>query len=132
MPIQEVAALVVILIALGGAAGSVTRYVVDTWISERAASAFPWGTFVINMSGAFLLGTLFALAIERDVLPASVRPTLMIGFLGAYTTFSTLTLETWRLIEGGATLLAIANIFGSAALGLVAVVLGLAVGRVIA
>lgn len=124
--------MVLLLIALGGAAGSVTRYVVDTWVSERLASAFPWGTFVVNLSGSFLLGMLFALAIERDALPASIRPPLMIGFLGAYTTFSTLTVETWRLVEGGAMLLAVANIVGSAALGLVAVVAGLGVGRVIA
>jgi fluoride exporter len=124
--------LVLLLIALGGAAGSVTRYVVDTWVSERVASAFPWGTFVINMSGSFLVGVLFALAIERNALPASIRPPLMIGFLGAYTTFSTLTLETWRLVEGGATWLAAANVLGSAALGVLAMVFGLAVGRVLA
>ncbi|HVL53082.1 MAG TPA: CrcB family protein [Vitreimonas sp.] len=124
--------MVLLLIALGGAAGSVTRYVVDTWVSERVASAFPWGTFVINMSGSFLVGVLFALAIERNALPASIRPPLMIGFLGAYTTFSTLTLETWRLVEGGATWLAAANVLGSAALGVLAMVFGLAVGRVLA
>lgn len=124
--------MVFVLIALGGAAGSVTRYAVDTWVSERAASAFPWGTFVVNLSGSFLLGVLFALAIERDALPAVIRPPLMIGFLGAYTTFSTLTLETWRLVEGGAGVLALVNLAGSVALGVVAVVLGLAAGRVLA
>ena len=71
-----------VLIALGGAAGAISRYLIDTWISDRAGGAFPWGTLVINLSGSLVLGLLFALAIERDVLPASVRGPLMIGFIG--------------------------------------------------
>ena len=82
-----------VLIAIGGASGAVGRYLVDIWVSGRAASAFPWGTFVVNMSGSFLLGLLFALATERQVLPADIRLPVMIGFVGAYTTFSTLMLE---------------------------------------
>jgi len=118
-----------VLIAAGGAAGAVSRYLVDTWVSERAASAFPWGTLVVNLSGSFVLGLLFALAIERDVLRADIRLPVMVGFVGAYTTFSTLMLETWRLVEGGAIPLALINLFGSAALGMVALVAGLAIGR---
>ncbi len=118
-----------VLIAIGGAAGAVSRYVVDAWVSERAASAFPWGTFVVNMSGSFVLGFLFALATERQVLPAEIRLPVMVGFVGAYTTFSTLMLESWRLVEGGAIGLAAVNIVGSAALGIVALVAGLSIGR---
>jgi len=118
-----------VLIAAGGAAGAVSRYLVDTWVSERAASAFPWGTLVVNLSGSFVLGLLFALAIERDVLRADIRLPVMVGFVGAYTTFSSLMLETWRLVEGGAIPLALINLFGSAALGMVALVAGLAIGR---
>lgn len=122
----------IVLVALGGAAGAAVRYVVDGWIAERAATAFPLGTLVVNLSGSFALGLLFALAIERDVLPADVRGPVMIGFLGAYTTFSTLTLETWRLWEDGAVGLALANVVGSSLLGLVVVVAGLTIGRAIA
>jgi CrcB protein len=118
-----------VLIAIGGAAGAVARYVVDGWVAERAAGAFPWGTLVVNASGSFVLGVLFALAIERDVLPADVRGPLMIGFLGAYTTFSTLMLESWRLWEDGAVGIALANVLGSVVVGLVAVVAGLTLGR---
>jgi CrcB protein len=118
-----------LLVAVGGAAGAVARYVVDGWVAERAAGAFPWGTLVVNASGSFVLGMLFALAIERDVLPADVRGPLMIGFLGAYTTFSTLMLETWRLWEDGAVGIALANVLGSVVVGLVAVVAGLTLGR---
>lgn len=120
----------ILLVALGGAAGAVTRYVVDTWIAQRAG-AFPLGTLVINLSGTLLLGFLFALAIERGVLPREVRAPLMIGFLGAYTTFSTLMLESWRLWEDGAGALAAVNLAGSLVLGVVALVAGLALGRAI-
>lgn len=121
-----------VFIAIGGAAGATTRYVVDAWVSERAEGAFPWGTFVVNISGSLILGLLFALAIERGVLPASVRGPLLIGFIGAYTTFSTLMLESWRLIESGAVVLGLANLVGSSVIGMVAVVGGLLLGRALA
>ena len=122
----------ILLIAAGGAAGAVSRYLVDAFISDRFGGAFPLGTFLINITGSFALGLLFALAIERSVLPADFRGPLMIGFLGAYTTFSTLMLESWRLVEDGAIALALANIAGSMVLGVVAVVAGLAIGRAVA
>ncbi len=118
-----------ILIAVGGAAGAVTRYVVDGLVLARTGADFPWGTLAINLSGSFLVGLLFALAIEGDVLRQDVRGPLMIGFLGAYTTFSTLMLETWRLWEDGAVLVALANVVGSSAIGIVALVAGLTLGR---
>ena len=121
-----------VLVAVGGAAGATVRYVVDQWVSQRAEGAFPWGTLVVNLSGSVLLGLLFALAIERGVLPASVRAPVMIGFIGAYTTFSTLMLESWRLIEDGAVVLGLANLVGSSLLGMVALVGGLMIGRALA
>ena len=121
-----------VLIAIGGAAGAVSRYVLDEFVAERAPGAFPWGTLTINLSGSLLLGLLFALATERGVLPASIRGPLMIGFLGAYTTFSTLMLESWRLWEDGAVGLALSNALGSVVLGLVAVFIGLTIGRALA
>jgi CrcB protein len=118
-----------VLVGVGGFFGAIARRVVDLWVSERADSAFPFGTLVVNLTGAFVLGLLFAWATERDVLPAEIRAPVMIGFIGAYTTFSTWMLESWRLVEDGAWQLAALNIAGSVALGLVAVVAGLAVGR---
>jgi CrcB protein len=118
-----------LLVGVGGFFGAIARRAVDLFVSDRAGSAFPFGTFVINLSGSFLLGLLFAWATERDVLPASIRGPVMIGFIGAYTTFSTWMLESWRLVEDGAWQLATINIVGSVALGLVAVIAGLAVGR---
>ena len=119
----------VLLVAIGGAAGAATRYIVDGWISNRASDAFPWGTLVINLSGSALLGILFALAIERGVLPASIRGPLIVGFLGAYTTFSTVMLDSWRLWENGVVGLAAWNAFGSVVFGLFAVFVGLTIGR---
>jgi fluoride exporter len=121
----------VVLVAVGGAAGAVARFLVDGFVTERAGGVFPWGTLVINASGSFVLGLLFALAMERGILPAEIRPPLMIGFLGAYTTFSTYMLESWRLVESGSVGLAIANLAGSTLIGLLAVIGGLAVGRAI-
>lgn len=118
-----------ILIGVGGFAGAIVRYLVDGAVIERTGGGFPWGTLVINVSGSFLLGLLFALTAERALLPADVRGPLMIGFLGAYTTFSTFMLESWRLAEMGAWGPALANLGGSLVLGLVAVVAGLTLGR---
>jgi CrcB protein len=119
----------VILIGIGGFAGAIARYAIDGWVSQRTAGQFPFGTLVVNLSGSLLIGALFALALERGAVSAEVRGPLLIGFVGAYTTFSTLMLESWRLMEDGAWILAAGNLVGSVALGLVAVIGGLAIGR---
>jgi CrcB protein len=118
-----------ILIGLGGFAGAIARYLVDGVVAERVSGAFPWGTLVVNVSGSFVLGLLFALSVDRAILAAEVRGPVLIGFIGAYTTFSTYMLESWQLIGSGAYGLALVNLLGSAVLGLVAVVAGLTLGR---
>lgn len=120
-----------LLIGLGGFAGAIARYLVDGLVSERTSGAFPLGTLVINASGSFLLGLLFAMTAERAILPAEIRGPVLIGFIGAYTTFSTFMLESWRLVETGAIGLAALNLAGSTVLGLGAMVAGLAIGRMI-
>lgn len=120
-----------LLIGLGGFAGAVSRYLVDGFVADRTGGGFPWGTLAVNASGTFVLGLLFAMTAERAILPADVRGPLMIGYLGAYTTFSTYLLESWRLVEGGAIGLALVNLAGSIAIGLVAVIAGLVIGRTI-
>lgn len=123
--------MTLVLIAIGGAFGSVARYLVDGWVLDRVGSGFPFGTLAVNLSGAFVLGLLAALTIDRSVLPSDIRAPVMIGFLGAYTTFSTLMLESWRLVEDGQAALGAANLLGSAGLGILAVVAGLTIGRAI-
>jgi CrcB protein len=118
-----------VLIAAGGAAGAVARFLVDNAVLDRFSGAFPLGILVVNLSGTFVLGLLAALIIDRGVLPADLRSPLLVGFLGAYTTFSTLMLDSWRLFEDGLPMLALVNIAGSTVLGVVAVVGGLWLGR---
>ncbi|MCY7420035.1 MAG: fluoride efflux transporter CrcB [Chloroflexi bacterium] len=121
--------MIYLLIALGGAAGAVSRYAVDDSVSRWFGGTFPLGTLVINLTGSFVLGVLFALVVDRSALPSDIRAPVMIGFIGAYTTFSTWMLESARLMEGDQWLLAAVNLGGSVMLGLVAVFAGLAVGR---
>ena len=89
----------------------------------------PWGTFAINVSGSFAIGLIFVLLTERAALSADLRGPLMIGFIGSYTTFSTLALESWRMLQDGAWLTASINLGGSVLLGLLAVIAGVALGR---
>jgi CrcB protein len=118
-----------VLIAAGGAAGAVARYLVDSAVLDRFPGAFPLGILVVNLTGAFLLGLLAALVIERGLLPSELRSPLLVGFLGAYTTFSTLMLDSWRLVEDGLPGLGAANLAGSMVLGIVALGAGLWLGR---
>jgi fluoride exporter len=121
----------VVAVGVAGFFGSVARYGIDGFVSQRTGEAFPWGTFVVNVSGSFLLGLLFALLIEGRVIVAPwLRSAVTVGLVGAYTTFSTLTLETFRLIEDGALVGAGVNALGSLAVGLVAMYIGIVLGRV--
>jgi CrcB protein len=124
--------MTLVLIAAGGAAGAISRYLLQGWVQDLSGGRFPWGTFVVNISGSFLLGVIFALSVDRAVLAPEVRVPLMIGFIGSYTTFSTLMLESWRLVEEGDYLFMLGNLLGSAVVGMAAVVAGLAIGRLLA
>ena len=119
----------VIAIGVAGAFGALARYGLEGFISRRAAGAFPWGTFAVNVSGALVLGFVFTVMTEQLSVAPWIRGAITIGFLGAYTTFSTLSFESYRLIEDGAIGIAAANMFGSLAAGLGAVYLGVITGR---
>jgi CrcB protein len=119
------------LIAVSGAAGAVSRYALDGWISDLTHGQFPWGTFVINVLGAFALGLLVALTTERLLPHPRWRVAIGIGFLGSFTTFSTYAYESVKLAEDGAAGLALLNSVGMVALGMVAAFCGLAVGRTV-
>ena len=114
-------------IAVGGALGALARYGVDEWVGRRAG-AFPWGILVVNVTGAFLIGFVPA-ALGPQFESGWVRPLLVTGFLGAYTTFSTLSLDTYRLLDRGELDQALANVLGTVVLGLLAVWAGLRVGH---
>ena len=121
--------MTLVFIAVGGAAGAVSRYLIQGWVEELAGGRFPWGTFAVNISGSFMLGVVFALAMDRAIISPEIRVPLMIGFIGSYTTFSTLMLESWRLVEEGDMLFMFGNLIGSVVIGMLAVVAGLALGR---
>ncbi|MBI4571151.1 MAG: CrcB family protein [Chloroflexi bacterium] len=118
----------IVLIAIGGALGALSRYglegVVDGWRGPTVL-----GTFVVNISGALALGLLVGFTEDRVAFPALARTAIAIGFLGAYTTFSTLMFETVELAEGGSWATAALNAAGSVAAGLAALYAGLVLGR---
>lgn len=123
--------MTLVFLAVGGAVGAVSRYLVQGWVQDLLGGRFPWGTFAVNITGSFLLGLVFALAMDRAILSPEVRVPLMVGFIGSYTTFSTLMLESWVLVEEGDIVRMLGNLVGSVLVGMVAVVAGLAVGRLL-
>ena len=119
------------LVALGGALGASARFVVGGWLTDRWGVAFPWHTFAINVGGAFLLGVLMSLSLERGAVSPSWRLFLGTGILGGFTTFSTLSYESLALMAEGSMARGMANMFGSGAAGLVAAGLGFVAGRIV-
>ncbi len=120
----------VLLVALGGAIGSAARYLVGVFVAHRFGPDFPWGTFIVNVSGSLLIGVVLSL-VGGGLLPAGARLFLAVGVMGGYTTFSTYSNETLQLIQGGELAAATFNALGQAVTGLVGVYLGVVFGRVL-
>jgi len=119
-------------IALGGAAGSAARYAVGGWVQAAGGARFPWGTAAVNLLGCLLIGLLAEWLGERALLPAAWRLPLLVGFLGAFTTFSTFAWENLQLLEGGRPGAALLNLLLQPACGLAGVWLGALAGRALA
>jgi len=111
---------------VAGAGGAVARYLLDRAVADRAQGVFPWGTLVINLTGSLLLGVITGLALHHG-LPKAGKIVLGTGFCGAYTTFSTFSFETVRLLEEGALNEAFRNAAGTLVACAAAATLGLAV-----
>lgn len=118
-----------VAIAAGGALGALLRFWVASGVAAWLGREFPYGTLIINVTGSLAIGFLYVLLVERFDVNVLWRPFLMIGLLGAFTTFSTFSLETVNLIEAGETLKAVANMVLSLVLCVGAAVLGLFIGR---
>jgi len=120
----------IILIAIGGAIGSVSRYLTSLGVFTFVSRSFPFGTLAVNIIGSFIMGFLTVLIIERyNGIAAELRSLLLIGFLGGYTTFSSFSIETLNLFENGEMGYAILNVLFSVILCLGAVWLGAIIGR---
>jgi len=114
----------IFIIGIGGFLGAISRYGVALWIGERWGRSFPLGTFVINVSGSFLIGLLMSLFTERFMVNPQWRLMLVVGFLGAYTTFSTFEYETGTLLKDSEWLIAGLNVVLSVFAGFIALKLG--------
>lgn len=122
-----VTAALFLAVAAGGCLGAPSRYLLDRAVSRRIESDAPWGTLAVNVSGSLMLGLLTGLTLAGK-LPAVPGALLGTGFCGAYTTFSTFTFETVRLVEDGRLLHAAGTVLASLAVGLGAAAAGLAAG----
>jgi CrcB protein len=122
--------MIYVAISIGAVLGANTRYLLGGWLSTQLGSAFPYSTFVINVTGSLAIGLVLGLASDR-IMPWWWRPGVAIGFLGSYTTFSTFSYETLNLIGEGSYLPAVANIGGSVAAALAGVSLGVAIARLV-
>ncbi|MDQ3589939.1 MAG: fluoride efflux transporter CrcB [Actinomycetota bacterium] len=122
----------VLLVAIGGGLGAAARYLAGVWIVALLGAGFPWGTFFVNVTGSFLIGIVLVL-VEGGTLPAEARLFFAVGILGGYTTFSSFSYETLQLVNGGGNVVGpvLFNTLGQVLTGLLAVYLGVVVGRVL-
>lgn len=120
-----------LLIGSGGFIGAVTRYILAAWIGQGWGRSFPLGTFVINVSGSFLIGLLMTLLTEKFMGNPQWRLLLVVGFLGAYTTFSTFEYETGKLLKDSELLLAALNVVLSVFAGFAALKMGEVMAKII-
>ena len=120
-----------LIIGIGGFMGANARYLIDGWVQNRVGPGFPYGTFFVNVTGCFLIGVFATLAL-RLAWSDEWRLLVVIGFIGAYTTFSTVEYETLRMLsEGLRWRAAVFNVAGSAIVGLAAVYLGVVAARLL-
>lgn len=118
-----------LIISLGAILGANARYWLGGWAAERFGTTFPYGTLIINLTGSLILGFFITQVMERFLVDPRWRLLVAIGFLGAYTTFSTYTYESVNLILSGQVGLGLLDLFGSSILGAAAVTAGILLGR---
>jgi CrcB protein len=118
-----------VYIAVFGALGCLSRYFLSGWVYQLFGRGFPYGTLVVNIIGAFLIGLTMEFSIRSALISPTLRIALTIGFLGGLTTFSTFSFETFRLLEEGAFLIALFNVLVSVVSCLACTWIGIVVAR---
>jgi len=120
-----------LILSVGGIIGTIARYLVGTWVPGVAGAGFPYGTLAINLSACLLIGVFQSLGASRGLLSPDARLFLMTGFCGAYSTFSTLILESSNLAADGEMFRAMANYLGSGVAGFLLFRVGVYLGAII-
>lgn len=120
----------VLSIILGGGIGALSRYGISHLIAQNHNDVFPWGTFTVNIAGAFLIGFMYQF-FDRFFVSPEIRNFFTVGLVGALSTFSIFTLDAVVLLRGGQFLTGVIYFFGSAFAGLLAVLLGLFIGDIV-
>jgi fluoride exporter len=118
-----------LVVGIGRFLGAIARFWLGGYVSSKMGTRLPYGTFLINCSGSFLIGFIITILAERAHWSPNWRYLIPIGFIGAYTTFSTFEYETFRVIQDGELLIAFLNVVLSVLVGFIAVWLGAIVGR---
>ena len=108
-------------VAVGGALGAMARYGVSSIIFNPSSQKFPWATMSVNVLGSFVMGMLFVIIVEKGALPAEMRSLLMVGFLGAFTTFSTFSLDALGLWQNGHIFMSLVYMLATVILCLIAI-----------
>jgi CrcB protein len=120
---------IILCIALFGAMGCIARYCLSGWVYDLLGTAMPYGTFAVNVLGAFLVGLVMEFSLRSSLITQELRIGLTIGFLGGFTTFSTFSYETFRLLESARFLEALGNMVSSVVVCLVFTYVGIAAAR---
>lgn len=123
--------LQLLLIAIGGAFGAVSRFLINQWVHNQFAPSLPLGNLVANVIGSFAIGFLFVAVVEQEWAPETLRPLLMVGFLGALTTFSTFSLDAVNLMAAGRYGAAAIYILSSVLVCLLATIASITIARLI-
>ena len=116
-------------IGLAGGAGALARYGLAKFVQDSTKGLFPWGTFTVNVAGCLVFGLLFVVMTDRFNVNPHVRAVVLVGFMGAFTTFSTFAFETGEFLRDGQWLLAVGNVAGQNLFGLAALFAGLSLGK---
>jgi CrcB protein len=129
--LKERTILQILLIALAGSVGALSRYGLSSLVSNVFGDKFALGTLTVNVIGCFLIGFVMHISLSTDIISVDIRNAVTIGFLGALTTFSTFSYETFKYIEDAQWIYAGANVALNVILGLIATIIGLAAARLI-